>query len=523
MRSSGILLPLSSLPSPFGIGSLGREAYDFVDFLEKSGQTYWQMLPIGPTNFGDSPYQSFSAFACNPYFIDLDILREKGLLTGEETEEEKEKNTSGTVDYGRLYRERDSVLRKAALRAGAVYVSGESQRNSRSHIRNQLNRLLSLLSLNKEKNEWDFQRFKEENSFWLYEYTLFMAIKEENGGLPFREWPKALREREPWAVSQAENRLKSEMDYFALLQYFFFIQWQDLKAYANSKGIRLIGDIPIYVSSDSAELWAEKELFIVNDQGEPTVQAGCPPDAFSETGQLWGNPIYDWEYHKKTGYSWWIKRLEHGFRFFDVLRIDHFRGLAGYYEIPAGAENAVKGQWKEGPGISFIKAVKEALPQAKIIAEDLGYMTEDVKELLGESGFPGMKVLQFAFSTGPENDYLPHHYEKNCVAYTGTHDNTTAAGWKKTAPTEEVSFAQEYLGIKEEEDFTKGFIEAVMASLCDTAVIPMADWLGLGEEGRINIPGTIGGNWKWRLQEGELTEALALEIRRKTEACGRLK
>lgn len=484
MRRSGVLLPLFSLPTPYGIGSLGKEAYKFIDFLQKAGQSCWQILPAGHTGFADSPYQCFSAFAANPYFIDIEILREQGLLTNEEAAAEHAADTPGTIDYGRLYRERYALLRKATER---MKKGGGEQGRA-------------------------FADFSEENEAWLSEYALFMAIKGEQAEVSFKEWPEPLRERHPRAIAEARQRLKEEIYFWSALQYLFYEQWMDLKKYATVKGISIIGDLPIYVSPDSVEEWMHRELFISSD----IFVAGCPPDDFSATGQLWGNPLYDWEYHKQTGYAWWCERLEHAFSLFDEIRIDHFRGFAGYCVVPADAVDAGEAQWLQGPGKDFISVIAERFRDKKIIAEDLGYLTDDVRELLDYSGYPGMKVLQFAFAEGSE--HLPHYHKQKCVVYTGTHDNDTLKGWLRNAP-QEAAFAQEYLG--EGGDSARRIIRAALASVCDTAIIPLQDWLGKGSEARINIPAVPTGNWRWRLKPDDWNKMPAQEMRRLNRLYGR--
>ncbi len=481
MRRSGILMPVFSLPGPFGIGGLGREAYEWIDFLVRAGQRCWQMLPIGHTGFGDSPYQSFSAFAANPYFIDLALLGAAGLLTEEELAAERARDTPGTVDYGRLYRERYALLRRATGRM--------------------------------DPGDAAFADFLRENEDWLSEYALFMALKDEQGGVSFREWPVPLRSREPEALESAKERLKDEIFFWSALQYLFRVQWNDLRRYAAAQGISLIGDVPIYVAPDSVEAWAYPQLFLPSDR----VVAGCPPDAFSADGQLWGNPLYDWEYGKRTGYVWWCERLHHTFSLFDEVRIDHFRGFAGYYAVPAGDKDARKGRWHAGPGKDFIAVIAEEFPEQRIIAEDLGYLTDDVRELLSYSGFPGMKVLQFAFQA--ESEHLPHYHRKNGVVYTGTHDNDTLRGWAESR-LQEVAFAEKYLGSTG--DIVQRVIEAALASVCDTAIIPMQDWLELGSEARINTPAKAEGNWRWRLQPGELDAAPHENMKRLAQIYGRL-
>ena len=489
MRTSGILMPVSSLPSPYGIGSLGAEAYRFVDFLAAAGQRYWQILPIGPTGYGDSPYQSFSAFAANPYFIDLDALEQRGLLTHDEIARfDFGPDAPEGIDYGALFRTRFAVLELAVRRFDA----GEDA----------------------------FRDFCAANAFWLDDYALFMALKAENGMRAFSLWPKDVRARRPAALAAARARLAGQVRFWQVVQYLFYEQWAALKAYANAKGVEFIGDIPIYVSPDSSDLWADPSLFQVDADGALTEVAGCPPDALAD-GQLWGNPLYNWDVHLKTGCAWWIRRLRHASAVYDVVRIDHFRGFESYYAIPARDKTAVNGVWRKGPGTAFIDVIRRKLPDVRIIAEDLGYLTDDVKALLRASGFPGMKVLQFAFDSREESDYLPHNYTQNSVVYTGTHDNTTTADWELSAPAGDVAFARRYLDVEGGADFTRRFIRAALASVSDTAVIPMPDWLGLGAEARINTPSTLGGNWLWRMDPAALTDALAADILALTKLYGR--
>lgn len=483
MRTSGILLPVSSLPGPYGIGSLGMGAYEFVDFLHDAKQHYWQILPIGPTGYGDSPYQSFSAFAANPYLIDLDQLCEQNLLTKQEIEDAEQEHAPARVDYAYLFNSRLQLLKKAVERFQTAQDS--------------------------------YADYLAANAFWLPDYALFMALKEENAQTAFSQWPKPLRMREPEAMQQARSRCAEQIRYWQVLQYWFHEQWTALKRYANKKEVSIIGDIPIYVSPDSSDLWAQSELFQTDETGSLTEVAGCPPDAFSADGQLWGNPLYRWEEHRKTQYSWWISRLQHAAAVYDVIRIDHFRGFSGYYAIDAKAKTAANGRWRVGPGSDFIQSIKTALPSMQIIAEDLGYLTADVRALLKESGFPGMKVLQFAFDSREESDYLPHNYHRNCVVYTGTHDNTTTEDWKISAPPMDVQFAKEYIHA-DEHDFTAQFIRTAMASVGDTVIIPMQDWLQLGAEARINTPSTLGGNWVWRMLPEAASPELAQRIAKMT-------
>ena len=486
-RASGILLPVSSLPGPWGIGTLGEEARRFVDFLAAAGQTYWQILPVGPTGYGDSPYQSFSAFAANPYFIDPGILIWQGLLTEAEAEADWGEGPA-RVDYGALYASRHTLLQKAADRL--------------------------------PDDDEDFAAWQQEQSAWLEDYALFMALKEENDQQSWYHWPDEVRLRRPDALAKARQRLAGRVDYWRKIQYLFYRQWDELLAYAHQKGVQIIGDIPIYVSPDSSDIWAAPELFQTDGDRRLTRVAGCPPDAFAADGQLWGNPLYDWPYHKATGYAWWLRRLRHALTIYDVVRIDHFRGFESYYSIPAQDTTAQNGSWQPGPGMDFIGAIHAAMPGAQIIAEDLGYLTPQVKELLEGSGYPGMKVLQFAFDRREAGDYLPHNYLQNSVVYTGTHDNTTTAAWETEAHTEDVARARAYLHAVDE-PLVEGFIRAALASVSNTAIVPMQDWLGLGGAARMNVPSRPWGNWQWRVEQSALTPQLAGRIAALTELYGR--
>ncbi|MBQ6362723.1 MAG: 4-alpha-glucanotransferase [Lachnospiraceae bacterium] len=493
-RASGILLSIASLPSKYGIGCFSREAYDFVDFLEKTGQSYWQILPLGQTGYGDSPYQSFSTFAGNPYFIDLEKLIEAGYLTKEEAQACDFGQDPMYVDYEKIYRSRYALLRKAFRNSPYAH-----------------------------EKEPAFEEFISHHSGWLPDYALFCALKEQYAGVCYTEWDEEYRRRDPEALARCREKLAEEIRFFEFLQYLFYTQWHDLKAYANGKGIEIIGDIPIYVAFDSADAWSHPELFEIDEEGYPTVVAGCPPDAFSATGQLWGNPIYRWTYHKGTGYAWWISRIRACFELYDVLRIDHFRGFDEYYAIPYGDETAQHGKWCPGPGLDLFNAIRHAMGDRKIIAEDLGYMTESVIRMVEASGFPNMKVLQFAFDPSGKSEYLPHNYGRNCVAYTGTHDNETMAGWLQDANPWERDFALRYAGA-DEKDPVLSMIRLTLMSVADTAIIPIQDYLRLGNEARTNHPSTLGGiNWRWRLVPGQLTEELAREIRDLTGMYGRLK
>ncbi|MCI8443452.1 MAG: 4-alpha-glucanotransferase [Provencibacterium sp.] len=494
-RASGILLPVFSLPSPYGIGTFGREAYRFVNFLAAAGQQYWQILPVGPTSFGDSPYQSFSTFAGNPYFIDLELLQRKGLLTETELLKAKLQKNPRQIDYALLFHNRYPLLRIAYERA-------------------------------KEQDEAALSRFRLRHQSWIEDYALFMALKAAFGQKSWTKWPEDIRLREPQALEHWKEALCEECSYWAWLQMVFFRQWGALKRYANSKGIEIIGDLPIYVAQDSADAWANPEIFWFDENLSPVKVAGVPPDGFSATGQLWGNPLYRWEVLRERGYDWWVQRVEMSLSVYDRVRIDHFRGFDTYYAIPYGDETAERGEWLQGPGLELFTLLTEKLGgpyggKLPIIAEDLGYLTDSVRELLRGSGFPGMKVLEFAFDSREESDYLPHNYGHNCVVYTGTHDNDTVAGWFKSAAPEDVRFCRNYLQLTRREGENWGFIRGAWASTADLAVAQMQDFLNLGSEARINTPSTLGKNWCWRLQRGQLTLSLAEKIRQMTRLYGR--
>ncbi|MFI3206138.1 MAG: 4-alpha-glucanotransferase [Clostridia bacterium] len=485
MRESGILLPISSLSSDYGVGSLGKKAYEFVDFLLESKQKYWQILPLGPTGYGDSPYQSFSSFAGNPYFIDIDFLIKDGLLQSEDAKIFDFGSDLEYIDYEKLFQARFKLLKIA-------YKNFDLQ----------------------DKN---YLAFIKKNDFWLKDYALFMAIKEKFDMVSFQEWDDDIRLRKRKTIEKLQFLLKERVDFYKLIQFLFYEQWDKLKKYANEKGIKFIGDIPIYVSPDSAELWASPKLFQVDKHKRPSRVAGCPPDAFTEDGQLWGNPLYDWDYHIQSDFKWWKSRLNHCKKIYDVLRIDHFRGFESYYSIKAGAKNARKGSWVKGPAYHFIDMLKKNYKKYPIIAEDLGYMTKEVIDMLKYSELPGMKVLQFAFGALGDNDYLPHNYTKNSVVYTGTHDNTTSLQWIETASEEEQNFAMKYLGIDDKKLFVSALVKTAMASPSDTCIIPMQDYLELGEEARMNFPGLLGGNWQWRLTGDMINDELAKKIADITE------
>ena len=491
MRESGILMHISSLPSAYGIGTMGKEAYDFVDRLHQAGQAYWQILPLSPTGYGDSPYQAFSAFAGNHYLIDLEQLIEEGLLTRKQVAERLWGWDETRVDYGSLYNNRCDVLRIAYA--------------------------------NFRKRE-ELDRFVEENTDWLSDYSLFMALKGNSQGKEWQRWSIGLLMRIPGVLDHYRQELREEVDFQNFLQYLFFKQWNKLKAYANGKGIRIIGDIPIYVPLDSADVWANPTLFQLDGNRRPKMVAGCPPDSFNGDGQLWGNPLYDWDEMKRTGYAWWIRRLRSAGKMYDVIRLDHFRGFESYWAVPAKDLTAVGGHWVKGPGMDFIRAVQQALPELEFIAEDLGFVTDEVRALQMESGYPSMKVLQFAFDTREEGDYLPHSYPVNSACYSGTHDNPTTKQWFDDASEKDILDAKAYLGLSREEGLVWGMIRGCMGSVSRLCVIQMQDYLELGGEARMNCPGILSGNnWTWRAKPGFFTQELAEKIRVLTGRFGRLR
>jgi len=484
-RSSGILMHISSLPGEYGIGDFGKKAYEFVDFLEKSDQKLWQILPMGQTGYGDSPYQSYSAFAGNPYFIDLDGLVDEGLLTEEDIKDIKAWNKKDYVDYGLLYHVKTPLLKKAYEKF--------------------------LL----KSDDAGVMEFKEKNRYWIEDYCLFMALKERFGGKSWQRWPKEYKFRLKEAVAEAKASLDDEMGYHLFAQYVFDKQWRKLKKYTNDKGIKIIGDIPIFIAGDSADAWANEKLFDFNKYKKPRKVAGCPPDAFSRDGQLWGNPLYNWKYMKKTGYEWWIERIKASFDLHDIVRIDHFRGFESYWAIPAGSKTAAKGRWQKGPGMDLFNAIKKRLGDLPIIAEDLGFLTPRVKKLLKDSGYPGMKILEFAFDSRDENDYLPHKYEENSVAYTGTHDNETVVGWYDVVDSADKKMCDTYLAkIKDvtSPEINWKFIETVWNSDSVMALAQMQDFLGIDTNGRMNVPSVPDGNWQWRVDEELLTDELVKRI-----------
>lgn len=492
-RKCGVLLPVSSLPSKYGIGCFDKKAYEFVDALKEAGQSYWQILPLGPTSYGDSPYQSFSTFAGNPYFISLEALIEEGVLTKKECDKVDFGTDATSVDYAKLYEGRMQLLRKAYERSN-IYMDPE------------------------------FRRFQEEEAWWLKDYALFMAVKKRFGGIPWSEWAEDIRLRWQNALDYYREEMYFEIEFQEYMQFKFRQQWMALKSYANEKGIQIIGDIPIYVAMDSADTWANPWLFKLDEKNCPTQVAGCPPDGFSATGQLWGNPLYNWEVHRNSGYEWWIKRISNCFRLYDVVRIDHFRGFDEYYAIPYGESTAENGTWMPGPGMKLFQAIEKELGRPEIIAEDLGFLTESVLQMLKESGFPGMKVLQFAFDPSGESVYLPHRYSENCVVYTGTHDNDTTRGWYRTLDKESRDFAKEYMGVSRLDDdtLTWDFMRLAMGSAAQLCVTPIQDILGIDGSGRINMPSTLGGNWTWQMEKGAFDKKIVHKLYRMTQLYGRL-
>lgn len=479
MRKSGILMHITSLPSPYGIGTMGKCVYDFLDFLKKSGQSSWQMLPLTPTGYGDSPYQSCSTYAGNPYLIDLDMLIADGLLTKADLRGIKWGSDPGKVDFGAIYNNRFKVLRKAYSR----FQGGA-----------------------------DFDAFLKENDSWLPDFALFMALKADHNSQPWFQWEKELKFREDAALGEAWNRLEDTVYFYCFQQYLFFKQWAKLKAYAEKLEIELIGDVPIYVPYDSVEVWKNPELFQLDASLVPTAVAGCPPDSFSADGQLWGNPLYRWDVMQKQHFTWWIDRMAAAGKLFDVVRLDHFRGFESYWSVPYGDTTARGGKWMPGPRMAFVNALKTQLPDIAFIAEDLGFLTPEVLKLRDDSGYPGMKILGFAFDGLGENDYLPHNCIPNTVCYTGTHDNMPTKGWFDTTSKKAAAFCREYLRITEDEGDVWGTIRACLATPSERAMVQMQDLLGLGNEARMNTPGLPSGNWCWRAPKGYLNAALAKKL-----------
>ena len=505
-RSSGILLPVSALPSPHGIGTLGKAAFNFIDFLRAAGQTYWQMLPLGPTGFGDSPYQCASSYAGNPYFIDLDSLAADGFLTPAEIRTISFGSDAKKIDYGALYYGREELLRKAFTRS-CFYAAEASAPGGEQSI-------FELCC----PSDGEARAFLSQNAHWLENYAFFMALKAHFGMRSWQDWEdESIRFRLPEGISKYRELLAVDIRYHLFVQFLFFKQWDALKSYAKKRGIDFIGDLPIYVPLDSADVWVDPILFQLDSRNCPLCVSGVPPDFYCAEGQLWGSPIYDWEAMKADGYAWWMRRIEATAKLFDVIRIDHFRGLSSYWKVPYGDCNAVGGKWMPGPGLDFVDAVKERFPAVDFIAEDLGVLTEGVKDLLEASGFPGMRVIQFAFEGAGCSAYLPHSYIPNSVVYTGTHDNNTLWGWLLGAGADELRAAKEYFGLARREGWDKGVIRGGMSSCADLFVAQMQDYLEFSEWARMNRPGTVGGNWQWRMEPGQLTEELARNIAKMTK------
>ena len=490
MRASGILMHITSLPSAYGVGTMGKEAYRFVDFLAKAGQRYWQILPVTPTGYGDSPYQSCSTYAGNHYLIDLDLLVEKGLLKKSELAKINWFEDPARVNFGLLYDHRLDVLRLAYQRFADMQT---------------------------------LEVFCHDNDSWIWDFSLFMALKAKHGGKPWYQWEDSLKFRNDEALTAAWQELKEEIYFYCFIQYLFETQWEALKAYAHEKHVQIIGDVPIYVPLDSADVWSNPHLFWLDENLDPVDVAGCPPDGFNADGQLWGNPLYRWDVHKQENFSWWVQRMGAAGKRYDMVRLDHFRGFESYWAIPYGDTTAKRGKWMRGPGMDFVNAMKTQLPQVQMIAEDLGFLTREVKALLQGSGYPGMKVLTFAFDAREPSDYLPHTYIPHSVCYTGTHDNMTTRQWFDTAPKAAVKYARQYMHIQADEGDVWGTIRTAMASVSNLCIIPLQDYLELGAEARMNFPGTQSSdNWTWRAEKGYAKADLCKRIYRLTELYGRL-
>ena len=479
MRKSGILMHITSLPGPYGVGTLGKSAYAFLEFLHKSGQQSWQMLPLTPTGYGDSPYQSCSAYAGNPYLIDLDTLVRQHLLAKEELLGVDWGEDESHVDFGKLYNGRTPILK---------------------------------LAYSRFRNDRALNAFIKKNASWLEDFALYMALKETHGYAPWFQWEKKLKFRDPETLEEQKQLLEEPMRFYCFVQYMFYRQWNALRKKAGEYGIELIGDVPIYVPYDSVEVWKEPQLFRLDETLTPTDVAGCPPDAFTADGQLWGNPLYRWDVMKENGFQWWIDRLGAAGKLFDVVRLDHFRGFEAYWSVPYGDENARGGKWIKGPGMDFVNALKEKLPELNFIAEDLGYLTQEVIDLRDESGYPGMKVLEFAFDSKEPSEYRPHTYTANTVCYTGTHDNMTMRQWFEEASDEAVKVAVDYMALTKKEGYVWGTIRTAMSSVSERAIVQMQDYLNLGGEARMNFPGKPSGNWTWRAKKGFTSNGLAAKI-----------
>lgn len=497
-RSAGVLLSVTSLPSPYGIGCFSKEAYDFVDWLVEARQTYWQILPLGPTAYGesgDSPYQAYSAFAGNPYLIDLTPFLEKGYFSKEDLKEREMTSKDGRVDYEKLHLYRYQLLRMAYEKS-MIHQDGA------------------------------YQKFIQENAWWLDDYALFMALHNFFKDVPWSNWPEDIRLRYGYALDYYRKELYFDIEFQKFLQYEFFSQWHALKQYANKKGIQIVGDMPIYVSLDSSDVWAHPELFQLNEDLSLKAIAGCPPDMFSATGQIWGNPLYNWDYHKSTNYQWWTSRVWSNFQLFDVCRIDHFRGFDEYYSIPADSDTAINGHWEKGPAMDLFQSIENALGKKQFIAEDLGHQTDGLRQLVKDSGYPNMKVFQFGFDPkdlGATNAYLVHNYHENCWAYTGTHDNDTTKGWYLSLTKEERQLVLDYLDKKsiDEKDIAWTMIRCIFQSHASVCIVPMQDYLSLNSDGRMNLPATKSGNWGWRMKKDATTKTLAQEMKKVALIYGR--
>lgn len=490
-RGAGLLLPISSLPSPYGIGTLGKEAYKFVDYLVEAGQKYWQVLPVGPTSYGDSPYQSFSAFAGNPYFIDLDYLVDEGLITKAQIKKFPWGDNSEYIDYATIYGSRFQVLRIAFN--NSTYAETE-----------------------------EYVKFEKDNEYWLDDYSLYMAVKFKFDNQEWSKWDYDIKARQPEAIERYKEELKDDIAFWKFCQFKFFEQWNMLREYANEKGVEIIGDIPIYVAMDSADVWAHKDLFELDEDFEQINVAGVPPDAFSEDGQLWGNPLYNWDRMEECDFEWWKQRMASNSKLYDYIRIDHFIGVVNYYSIKAGCKNAKEGVWRQGPGKKLTDAIDSAIGDAKIIAEDLGVVSPAVRELLAETGYPGMNIIEFAFDGGAGNSHLPHNYKPNSLVYGGTHDNETVVGYFKNQKASDLKYAYKYLGVKTKTEIPAAVLRAAYASVAAIAIFQVQDILELGNEARMNTPSTVGNNWKWRMLKGSLTKKKAKELKDLAEFYARL-
>lgn len=551
MRKAGTILHISSLPSPYGIGTMGKEAYDFVDFLKASGLSFWQVLPLVPSGSGNSPYASYSMYAGNPDFIDLDRLRRQGLLALEDIQAYSWGNNPARVDFQAIHQGRKALLEKAYQNSKnplsvvdfdlLTQVEDENEKEGILEDAELLDGLKELAALDGDEGDrektaaeqavyqpvvesvdysWEVSSFRQQNQGWVEDYALYMALKEKYQQKPWYEWDSEIANREPWAVERFQEELREQIDFWVFVQYLFYSQWNALKLYANDNNVEMIGDIPIYSFHDSVDVWVSRRYFWLDRKNMPVKVAGVPPDAFSEDGQRWGNPLYRWDLLEDDGYQWWINRIRHNLQLYDWVRIDHFRGFDQFYAIDAGEPDAKKGEWCEGPGYDLFKRVKEELGDVKILAEDLGVITPSVRRLLEKTGFPGMKVLQFACS-GSGNAYLPHNAEENAFMYTGTHDNDTTLGWLESGDKKEIAFARRYFGLNREEGLNWGMIRGALGSRCKAAMIPMQDFLDLGSGDRMNIPATPDGNWGFRMKPGAIANSLAEKISVLLECFGR--